>query len=168
LVGSTETMGLYGTDSTTGVPYAGAWIWNQTGTCSLAQSGASMPPNSTLLTIEVARTSGSTPVAPGTYPFAAQNGAAGSNGVALFVQFVAYDANCLQTVIEDAQNGIITLDTVSPTAIAGSFDVILSTGGDAGVDHVTGTFYGPVCNFDMNTMGVNEMPDACGGSPGDP
>jgi hypothetical protein len=162
-VGSTEAIGAYGKDNMTGVPYAGVWIWGGTGTCALVQSGMAMPPSTTVLTIELARTNSSAPLTPGTYPFGAVNGAP-ANGIALFVHFVATDSACGQ-VLEDGVGGVVTLDTVCGTTVAGSFDLHLSMGGDAGVDHVMGTFNAPVCNFDMNNFDPNVPPAGCPNNP---
>jgi hypothetical protein len=163
-VGSTEAIGAYGVDSQTGVPYAGVWIWNRTRTCALVQSGMPMPPSTTVLTIELARTNGSTPIAPGTYAYGAANGAP-ANGIAIFAHFAATDSTCGQ-VLEDAVGGVVTLDTVCGTTVAGSFALHLSMGGDAGIDELTGTFNAPVCVFDMNNFDPNAPPAGC--SSGDP
>jgi hypothetical protein len=162
-VGSIEAIGAYGKDSMTGVPYAGVWIWSRTGTCALVQSGMPMPPSTTVLNIELARTNSSAPLTPGRYPFGAVNGAP-ANGIALFVHFVSTDSTCGQ-VMEDGVGGVVTLDAVCGTTIAGSFDLHLSMGSDAGVDHVTGTFNAPVCNFDMNNFDPNVPPAGCPSSP---
>jgi hypothetical protein len=162
-VGSTEAIGAYGKDSVTGVPYAGVWIWSRTGTCALVQSGMAMPPSTSVLTIELARTDGPVPIGPGAYIYGADNGAP-ANGVALFVHFVATDSTCGQ-VLEDGVGGVVTLDAVCGTTVAGSFDLHLSMGGDAGVDHVTGTFNAPVCNFDMNNFDPNVPPAGCPSTP---
>ena len=163
-VQAAEAIGLFGKDSVTGVPYAGTWIQSQTGTCAAAQRGAGMAPGATRVTIELARTAGTDPIAAGSYPFTADNGAAGNNGIALFAQFTAYDTSCNPIVIEDAKGGGVTLDTVNATEIAGSFDIGFGAG-DGGIDHLTGTFHGPVCNFDMNLVGTSDAGDACPAGP---
>jgi hypothetical protein len=162
----TETIGVYGQDDVTGVRYAGAWIWNQTGACALAQGGNATPPGSTLMTIEVAATTGMAAIAPATYLFTEPNGVPDDSGIALFVQFASLDTNCTPVIVEDAVAGAVELDIVNATAVAGRFDILFG-GADGGTDEVTGTFDGAVCAFDMNNVDTSDMPDACVGSLGD-
>jgi hypothetical protein len=162
-VGSTEAIGAYGKDSVTGVPYAGVLIWSRAGTCALVQSGVAMPPSTTVLMIQLASTDGSAPLTPGTYPYAASNGAP-ANGIALFVHFVATDSTCGQ-VLADGVGGVVNIEAVCGTTVVGSFDLHLSMGGDAGVDHVMGSFNAPVCNFDMNNFDPNVPPAGCPSMP---
>jgi hypothetical protein len=155
-----QTLGIYGLhDSVSGVPYAGVFIANTSGAvawCPLLEAGGTAPPSSSALWIEVFNNANANPVPPGTYSMGA------SSDLNFFTsnEFVASDSACNETVSEQA-TGTMTLETVSPSTIAGTFDLMFPNG-----DHVTGQFSGPVCNFNLNDLGTDG--GACGGDTGDP
>jgi hypothetical protein len=153
-VAAVETLGLVGVDHTSGSPYAGAMIWNHAGMCPLLQSGMTAPASSTLLAFQVFNLGTSNPVAAGTYPV----GMSADHAHETIVTFLASDAMCTETTHGVAQAGTVKLDSVNSTAVSGSVDVTFQGG-----DHLTGQFYGPLCNLDLGSLGRNGS-SGCGGT----
>jgi hypothetical protein len=141
-LGVKDTVGLYSAGNASTVPYVGAIVTNFAASCTLFQSGGKAPPSTQLLNIEVL-SFGSTAPAPGTYAYGNADA-----GVAILVQYVATDASCSKTIDESAMTGSVTLDSVSATEVAGTFDVTFPGG-----DRLTGQFAGPVCNVDLSALG---------------
>jgi hypothetical protein len=134
-IAAADVIGMVGTEMEEGVPsaYAAVAISNTTGTCQLAEEREveEGPVGSALLILDVI-TPGNA-VVPGTY-------SVGSTGLAQY-----------QTIEADgsrgyAGSGTVTFDTITATAMAGSFAVDLAGDLDAGGNaHLTGTFSGPIC-----------------------
>jgi hypothetical protein len=135
-----DTVGLYNTAR----EYSGAIITNFPASCTLLQSGMTAPPLTQLLAIElIANGLGMAP-GPGTYTLGA------TQNVAIVVSYAASDVNCNETINEQATGGSVTLDTVSATAVTGTFDMTFASG-----DHLAGQFDAPVCNVDITNLGGN-------------
>ena len=80
-------------------------------------------------------------IAPGTYPVGGSFDPDSGVQQTVQVSLLATDADCGSTLDEmSGQNGSITLTSITPQAVAGSFDVTFYSG-----DHLTGTFNAPQC-----------------------
>ncbi len=141
---ASETAGLYNATSTTFSPYAGAIISNIPQSCALFQGGMTAPPSTQILAIEVFHLASKAVPGPGTYTYNSLN------DIELVVQYLASDSTCAITTNESPMSGSVMLDTVSAGSVAGSFDLTF-----ANADHLSGTFVGPVCNFDLSMFGQN-------------
>ncbi len=121
-------------------------LTNFVGACSSVQSNGN-PANGQLIAIVVAAIS---PVGPGTYNVTA-NGAAQ-------VLFESQDANCVTQVAETAQSGTVTYETVNGSMVAGKVDVTFPS-----MDHFSGTFEAPVCDFSPSNLAMlsGQSPMAC-------
>ncbi len=155
-VSTAETIGLYGVNTAAGT-YAGAIITNIVGVCDLFKSAVnpvSGPdrPNVRSLNVRVVpitAAGSNSPVPAGTYSVR------GDNGGKFFVSvgFEATDANCAnESITSDASDGTVDLVSVSPTLVTGRFDATFPSG-----DHLTGQFYAPVCDFDLNALSMNGL-----------
>jgi hypothetical protein len=135
-----DAVGLYDTTR----EYSGVIITDFSGSCTLLASGMTAPPSTQLLAIElIANGIGMAP-GPGTYTLGT------TQNVAIVVAYAASDANCNETVTEQATGASVTLDTVNTTTVTGTFDVTFANG-----DHLTGQFDAPVCNVDITNLGSN-------------
>jgi hypothetical protein len=121
-------------------------LTNFVGACAAAEQNGN-PANAALLAIAVASIS---PVGPGTYPVT-------SSG-AMRVLYEAQDANCVTQVMETAQSGTVTYDSVTGSMIVGSVDVTFPGG-----DHFSGNFSAPVCGISLSSFAMlgNAPPAAC-------
>lgn len=154
------TLGLYGLrGSSSSSPYAGVFIANSQGFsdwCPALKAGDTAPPSTTLLWLQVSNVSGNdNAVPPGTYAL----GLSADGNYATVGQFIASDSNCNE-VANVAPSGSVTLDTVSTTTVAGTFDL------EFGSDHVTGQFAGSVCNVNLTMLGMGDG-GGCSGDAGD-
>jgi hypothetical protein len=77
----------------------------------------------------------------------------GSNSPFVTAAFEQTNASCTTTESDNASSGSVTLTTVSPSEVAGRFDVMFPSG-----DHLTGTFDAPVC-----TVPSGPTTPTCGG-----
>ena len=94
------------------------------------------------------------PTAPGTYTIYPNTGSEPAKSVVMTAG--GYDASCLPNDAETAQgqSGSVALTTVSGNVFAGTYDIVLNTGG-----HITGSFQPQACpgaatalaNFDSHT-----------------
>jgi hypothetical protein len=135
-----DAVGLYNTTS----EYSGVIITDFSGSCTLLGGGMTAPPSTQLLAIElIANGIGMAP-GPGTYTLNK------TQNVDIIASYLASDANCKETVNEQATAGSVTMDTVGSTTVSGTFDVTFANG-----DHLTGQFDAPVCNIDITNLGSN-------------
>ncbi|MGO9833327.1 MAG: hypothetical protein ACLP1X_03855 [Polyangiaceae bacterium] len=123
------------TVSGTTVYESDVFITNVAGACTSLEDNAN-PANGALLGIAVA---GIAAVGTGMYAVTSTGGTR--------VTYEAQDANCTQTVNENAVSGTVTYTTVNSSVIAGSFDATFASG-----DHLTGTFSAPICNANLDTI----------------
>jgi hypothetical protein len=87
--------------------------------------------------------------APGTYTVVSGTPSPSSHAAQLY--YLHYGSNCLPSEQLQAASGTVTLTAVGATAVAGSLDVLLSSGGD----HVTGSFSASSCTaFNPNATPV--------------
>lgn len=151
----TESVGMYGVGTAAGT-YAGAFISNITGTCALLQSAATATtanvdvPNTTELHVRVFQATGAdAPIPPGTYPVMHSY----TDMYQLQAGVEMTDGTCSNLpTTADASDGSVTLDSVSPTSVTGTFDLTFPDG-----RHLTGQFEAPVCNFDLNALQTNGL-----------
>ena len=69
------------------------------------------------------------------------------------------NATCALTDTQSATGGSVTLTTASASVIAGTFD--LTFAGEAGTDHITGSFSAPICaalDTQLNTVSDGGAP----------
>ncbi len=99
------------------------------GVCAAFQSGV-RPGNLSVLGISVVQLGPSVPAA--SYVIGQDGGTAAAT-------YDVTDASCVAVSVDSANTGSITLTSVSSSSVAGSFDLSF------GADHVTGTFFAPVC-----------------------
>ena len=135
-----DAVGLYNTAE----EYSGVFITDFSGSCTLLGSGMTVPPSTQLLAIELVANGIGMPPGPGTYTLGT------TQNVEILVSYAASDANCNETVDEQATGASVTLDTVNTTTVTGTFDVTFPNG-----DHLTGQFDAPVCNIDLDNLGSN-------------
>jgi hypothetical protein len=134
-----DAVGLYNTTR----EYSGVFITDFTGSCTLLASGMTAPPSTQILEIElIANGIGMAP-GPGTY-------AGTTKDVVILATYAASDANCKETVTEEATETSVTLATANATTVTGTFDVTFPNG-----DRLTGQFDAPVCNIDITNLGSN-------------
>lgn len=140
----TDQVGLFEKaepDSGITSSYAAAFLTDQAGTCGLFHQKVN-PANSKALSFIV---SGKDAVVnPGTYAVTAPGSGSGTQAN---VGYVENDAVCTKTGNGYAQSGTLTLTTVTPTTIAGTFDATF-----AGGDRVTGSFSAPVCDVQLRDL----------------
>jgi hypothetical protein len=103
--------------------------------CASWKEGTWNQPGATAFALVV--TSGTTALAPGSYPI--EQGA--QPAPYANVTWSVSDSMCKQIDYTEAKSGSVILQTVTPSLVTGSFDVTLYTG-----DHVSGTFSAPVCD----------------------
>ncbi len=152
---TTESLGMYGVSTRAGT-YAGAFISNLAGTCALLKTSATPTsanvdvPNTTELHVQVGQFTGTdAPIPPGTYPVIHDY----MDKYQLQAGVEMTDSTCSNLpTTGDASDGSVTLDTVSPDEVTGSFDLTFSDG-----SHLTGQFAAPVCNFDLYDLQTNGL-----------
>jgi hypothetical protein len=142
-------------------PFLGVELSSAAGVCRVAQQNATMANTSvlSLLVVNVGATSAEA-LSAGSYaitngaPAEAQGIPSGAGAAApvapsfldVSATYDEFDANCLPTLAAtatSATSGTITVETVSATLVAGSFDLHFPGG-----DHLTGRFSSPVCAND--------------------
>ncbi len=146
-----DSAGFQGSSATSA--YLGVVLSSAPGVCSVARQHAAMASASRLqLLIEAIGQASPPPLTAGSYaitngdPAATGYDPAAATTTGVLVVSATYnslDANCVATLAPTATgatSGTITLDTVSPTDVAGSFDLHFPGG-----DRLTGRFSSPVC-----------------------
>jgi hypothetical protein len=117
------------------VPEADVILTNFVGTCAALEQRGNQASSATLVIAVAAQSA----VGPGTYAVTATG--------AIRVAYQAQDANCVTTISETAQSGMVTYDMVDSSRIVGSVDATFPAG-----DHFSGNFTAPVCNFSLNSL----------------
>ncbi len=132
-----DAIGLVGAITTGGssANEADVVVSTWSGVCSSLMRNTS-PASAALLVIAVASAS---PVTPGTYDITTSG--------PVRVEYAAQDASCNTTVMEAAQGGTVTYETIDASSIVGSVDATFSGGG-----HVAGTFSAPLCNVSLAVL----------------
>jgi len=125
------------------------------GACSKEQAGAGVKGGRSIvigLAVNDAGGNASAVATPGTHVIASGSSgatAAGARVAQLFYQRVGDD--CLRTESHEAASGQVLVTSVDPSALAGTFDVVLSDTNE----HVTGSFVAASCSsFDPNRTPV--------------
>jgi hypothetical protein len=151
-----DVGGLAGSGGTTSGPlaYVEVYATNKVGACGWLD-GQNIE-RASLTTLQILITNSGSggdagvaePVAPGTYSvgFDADGGFSQQVQAGLLVS----DATCQSEGTESANTGTITLTSITPTSIVGSFDLMFYSG-----DELMGSFTAPVC-----TSAIPGAPDA--------
>jgi len=128
-----------------GIAYAEVYATNKVPACGWLDGTNNSRGNLTTLALLVTNTSGGSPqappaIVPGTYMLGYMyNQDAGINQQAT-ASILTSNVNCQNDQTVTAQMGTITLTSLTPDAIVGSYDVMFNSG-----DHLTGSFNAPTC-----------------------
>jgi hypothetical protein len=143
-VSSENTVGIFGIDSQSGTSAAGFMVMTSGISCALLQAGGVAPANSSALWVEVFALDNKVQVVPGTYTL----GYVPNSHFEATGEFVAGNSQCME-IASQQLGGQITIDEADSMVVTGAFDVNAGAAGRA-----TGTFYAPVCNFDLHKIGT--------------
>jgi hypothetical protein len=136
-------------------------LTNETDACNTIVNGGGFPRGATVLQLNVALPGNQTGLpAPGAYTI----DTTGTLPVQANAEFLSLSSTSCTVLASAAPNmsiGTITLATVTPTQVSGSFDVTFGENADGGVrfDHVTGQFSAQGCP--LRSPGPD--PSKCGG-----